>query len=62
MSNEYQDFESEAGKILENLLKEHNIDPQLYEQLLDEENKRVHLKRRRGVKEQLRKIIEQVQD
>jgi hypothetical protein len=62
VDSQYQEFESQADQLLQNILLRYGIKPELYMKLLEEEKSRVHLKKRRGVKEQLRKLIEQSQN
>jgi len=62
VDNQYQEFESQAEQLLESILLRYGVQPELYAKLLNEEKSRVHLKKRRGVKEQLRKLIEQSQN
>ena len=61
----YQEFESKAEDILNRLLADNDVSRKMYDQLLAEETKRTHLdrtRRRKIVREELRKIIEQSQD
>jgi len=61
----YQEFESQAEDILDKLLAENAVSREMYDLLLEEEKKRTHLdrtRRRKAVREELRKIIEQSQD
>jgi hypothetical protein len=61
----YQEFESQAEDILNKLLAENAVSREMYDLLLEEEKKRTHLdrtRRRKAVREELRKIIEQSQD
>ena len=50
--------ESKSGEILEQLLAKNQVSRELYDSLLAEEQNRVHLQRRRHIKDVLRGIIE----
>jgi len=50
---------SEYRRILQEVAKEHDIDANLLRQLIDYEQERVHLQRRRGAKSDIQEIIEQ---
>ena len=50
--------ESKANEILEQLLAQNQVSRELYDALLAEEQNRVHLQRRRHIKDVLRGIIE----
>ncbi len=49
---------SKADETLAQILKQANIDPALFQKLIQVEKTKVHLKRRRGIKQELRQIIE----
>lgn len=48
----------DANDLLVGILNKFNVSPELYERLLHEEKKRVHLQRRRNITTELRQIIE----
>ena len=45
--------------LIQEVATKHRVDAKLIEQLVDYEQTRVHLERRRGAKDQLRALIEQ---
>lgn len=45
--------------LIQEVATKHQVDAKLIEQLVDYEQTRVHLERRRGAKDQLRALIEQ---
>lgn len=59
MNNKYRTAEEEYSSLLEQVAKEFNVDTQLLHSLIQYEQSRVHLLRRRGAKNELRQIIEQ---
>ncbi len=49
---------SRHDELLSEVSAEYNVDPGLLRQLVDLENTKVHLERRRGAKNQIRQMIE----
>jgi len=50
---------NEMNKIIDEVAQKHGADPGLIRQLLEYEETKVHLQRRRGAKDELRRRIEQ---
>ena len=50
--------DNQVGDILKELCEEHNVPVELMRDMLEEERNVRHLKRRRGITERLRTIIE----
>jgi hypothetical protein len=46
-------------KIIREVAAEHQVDPELLRRLIQVEQDKVHLERRRGAKDELRRIIEE---
>ena len=59
MNNDYRTAEEEYSLILEEVAKEFQVDTQLLHNLIKYEQSKVHLLKRRGAKNDLRRIIEQ---
>lgn len=57
--NEYRTAEEEYSLILEAVAKEFQVDTNLLDSLIDYEQSKVHLVKRRGAKNDLRHLIEQ---
>ncbi|RMG75356.1 MAG: hypothetical protein D6711_06855 [Chloroflexi bacterium] len=58
MNNDYQTAEEEYSLILEEVAKEFQVDTRLLHSLIEYEQSKVHLLKRRGAKNDLRQIIE----
>lgn len=52
-------MDKEMDNIIYEVAQKHGADPELVRQLLQYEQSKVHLERRRGAKDDLRRIIEQ---
>lgn len=48
-------------ELIRQLSEQHQVDPDLIEQLLQYEQTKIHMERRRGAKDDLRRIIEKHQ-
>ena len=59
MNNDYRTAEEDYDEILEQVTSEHNVDIELLTTLIEYERDRVHLKKRRGARDDLRHGIEQ---
>lgn len=55
----FDQMASRHDGLLREVSAEYNVDPRLFRQLVDLENTKVHLERRRLVTRQIREIIEQ---
>lgn len=53
------DTSTKFDTLLEEVAKKHDVEANLLRKLIDFERTKVHLEKRRGVKEQIRKIIEE---
>lgn len=59
MNNNYQTAEEQYQQILEEVAMEFDVDLNLLSEMINYERDKVHLKKRRGAKDELRKMIEQ---
>lgn len=59
MNNDYRSAEEEYSLILEEVAKEFQVDTRLLHSLIEYEQTKVHLVKRRGAKNEIREIIEQ---
>jgi hypothetical protein len=54
----FQSRTDEYDRLLTDVAEKHNVDPKLLKDLIDYEQGRVHLKKRRGAKDDIQRIIE----
>jgi hypothetical protein len=52
------DSDTEMVKLIAEVAQKHDVDPELIQQLIEYEQTKVHLERRRGAKDELRRIID----
>ena len=54
----FQSRTAEYDRLLTDVAEKHDVDPDLLKQLIGYEQGRVHLQKRRGAKDEIRRIIE----
>ena len=50
------------NELIEKVAQEHGVEPDLLHRLIELEREKVHLEKRRGIKEKIRQIIEEALD